>query len=51
MGGPEAPECEDEALYGREYLDWKKQTLGTQVGPIEILMNLMKNVEIIYFTE
>ena len=32
MGGPEALECEDEALYGREYLDWKKQTLGTQVG-------------------
>ena len=32
MGGPEASECEDEALYGREYLDWKKQTLGTQVG-------------------
>ena len=32
MGGPETLECEDEALYGREYLDWKKQTLGTQVG-------------------
>ena len=44
MGGPEALECEDEALYGREYLEWKKQTLDTQVGAAaaEIWSKLMK---------
>jgi hypothetical protein len=24
--------AEEEELYGKEYLDWKKQTLGAQVG-------------------
>ena len=43
MGGPEALECEDEALYGREYLDWKKQTLDTQVGVAAAEINEMLN--------
>ena len=25
---------DDEALYGRNYLDWKKQTLTSQVSPL-----------------
>ena len=30
-GGLDQEATDDEALYGREYLDWKKQTLGAQV--------------------
>jgi len=33
MGGEgEQKDTEEEALYGREYLDWKRQTLGAQVS-------------------
>ena len=31
LGGLDQEATDDEALYGREYLDWKKQTLGAQV--------------------
>ena len=30
--GIEMAECEDEELYGKEYLQWKKQTLDKQVN-------------------
>jgi len=30
--GIEMVECEDEELYGKEYLQWKKKTLGNQVS-------------------
>ena len=32
LGGLDQEATDDEALYGREYLDWKKQTLGAQVN-------------------
>jgi len=32
MGGDGDQKSEEEALYGREYLDWKRQTLGAQVS-------------------
>ena len=36
--GVELVECEDEALYGREYLQWKKKTLGHQVGVVVVVV-------------
>ena len=37
--GIEMVECEDEALYGKEYLSWKKHTLGAQVGEVCLDIN------------
>ena len=36
--GIEMVECEDEELYGKEYLQWKKKTLGNQVNNINIIV-------------
>ena len=44
LDGQDQEATDDEALYGREYLDWKKQTLGAQVnkdrGKVKMETNL-----------
>lgn len=41
--GIEMAECEDEELYGKEYLQWKKQTLDKQVSDHKYRCDFSKN--------
>ena len=41
---------DDEALYGRNYLDWKKQTLTSQVSPLMSLF-LSQSLTMVFFAQ